>query len=103
MVYGEPKRLADFLPLVLWEYRTSKCTSTQATSFSLVDGIEAIAPIEVIIPSTHLALSSKVFNPNNRIYDVEATLEEKIHNSEEKGYLTEDKSIELIMKKEDLA
>ncbi|KAA3467490.1 RNA-directed DNA polymerase (Reverse transcriptase), Ribonuclease H [Gossypium australe] len=39
------------LPFALYAYRTSVRTSTGATPFSLVYGIEAVLPIEVEIPS----------------------------------------------------
>ncbi|KAA3479216.1 RNA-directed DNA polymerase [Gossypium australe] len=39
------------LPFVLYAYRTSVRTSTEATPFSLVYGMEAVLPIEVEIPS----------------------------------------------------
>ncbi|XP_052490784.1 uncharacterized protein LOC128043031 [Gossypium raimondii] len=39
------------LPFTLFAYRTSIRTSTGATPFSLVYGMEAILPIEVEIPS----------------------------------------------------
>ena len=39
------------LPFTLHAYRTGVCTSTGATPYSLVYGMEAILPIEVEIPS----------------------------------------------------
>ena len=38
------------LPFVLHAYRTGVCTSTGATPYSLVYGMEAVLPIEVEIP-----------------------------------------------------
>ena len=35
------------LPFALWAYRTSFCTSTGATPYSLVYGIEVVLPIEI--------------------------------------------------------
>ncbi|KAK5772261.1 hypothetical protein PVK06_048542 [Gossypium arboreum] len=46
------------LPFALYAYRTSIKTSTRATSFSLVYGMEVVLPIEVEIPS--LRVLSKV-------------------------------------------
>lgn len=83
MVYDEPKRWSDFLSLVLWAYRASKRTSTQATPFSLVYKPEAVVSFEITVPLARLALASKVLKPDSRAYDVEA-LEERIRNSEEK-------------------
>ena len=40
----------DKLPYVLWAYRTSVRTSTRATPYSLVYGMEAMLPVEVEIP-----------------------------------------------------
>lgn len=50
MVYEDLKRWADFLHLVLRAYRTLKCPATQATPFSLVYVVEAMVPIEVVVP-----------------------------------------------------
>ncbi|KAK5842268.1 hypothetical protein PVK06_004604 [Gossypium arboreum] len=46
------------LPFALFAYRTSVRTSTRATPFSLVYGMEAMLPIEVEIPS--LRILSKI-------------------------------------------
>ena len=37
----------DKLPFALWGYRTSIRTSTRATPYSLVYGMEVVLPIEV--------------------------------------------------------
>lgn len=47
-------------------------------SFSLVYGIEAVVPIETMVPSAWLALTSKVTDPRERIHDVEGCREKKI-------------------------
>ena len=41
----------DKLLYALWTYRTSVRTSTGATPYSLVYGMEAVLPVEVEIPS----------------------------------------------------
>lgn len=41
-------------PFAIHGYRTSMRTSTEATSFYLVYGMEAILPIEVEIPSLRI-------------------------------------------------
>ena len=41
----------DKLPFALWGYRTSIRTSTGATLYSLVYGMEAVLPIEIEVPS----------------------------------------------------
>lgn len=83
MVHEELKRWSDLLPLVLWAYRTSKRTSTQATPFSVVYGTESVVPVEITVPSTCLALASKILDPNSCIYDVEA-FEKRRRSSKEK-------------------
>ena len=44
----------EMLPFTLHGYRTSTWTSTGATPFSLVYGMEAVLPIEVQIPSLRI-------------------------------------------------
>ncbi|XP_022748109.1 (-)-germacrene D synthase-like [Durio zibethinus] len=48
------------LPFALLAYRTSIRTSTGATSFSLVYGMEAVLPIEVEIPSLRVLMEIKL-------------------------------------------
>ncbi|KAA3458938.1 RNA-directed DNA polymerase (Reverse transcriptase), Ribonuclease H-like protein [Gossypium australe] len=48
------------LPFVLYAYRTCVRTSTGATPFSLVYGMEAVLPIEVEIPSLRVLMESKL-------------------------------------------
>ena len=48
------------LPFALHGYRTSVCTSTGATPFSLVYGMEAVLPIEVEIPSMRVLMEAKL-------------------------------------------
>ena len=44
----------EMLPFALHGYRTSMRTSTGATPFSLVYGMEAVLPLEVQIPSLRI-------------------------------------------------
>ena len=44
----------EMLPFALHDYRTTVRTSTGATPFSLVYGMEAVLPIEFQIPSTRV-------------------------------------------------
>ena len=44
------------LPFTLWAYHTSFCTSTGATPYSLVYGMEAMLPIEIEMGSLRVAL-----------------------------------------------
>ena len=48
------------LPFTLHGYRTSVCTSTGATHFSLVYGMEAMLPVEVETPSMRVLLEAKL-------------------------------------------
>ncbi|KAG8482790.1 hypothetical protein CXB51_024036 [Gossypium anomalum] len=48
------------LPFALFAYRTSVRTSTGATPFSLVYGMEAVLPIEVEIPSLRVLMKLKL-------------------------------------------
>ncbi|XP_052477098.1 uncharacterized protein LOC128032533 [Gossypium raimondii] len=48
------------LPFSLYAYRTSMRTSTRATHFSLVYGMEVVLPIEVEIPSLRVLMESKL-------------------------------------------
>ncbi|KAA3486325.1 RNA-directed DNA polymerase [Gossypium australe] len=48
------------LPFALYAYRTCARTSTGATPFSLVYGMEAVLPIEVEIPSLRVLMESKL-------------------------------------------
>ena len=48
------------LPFSLHGYRTSVCTSTVATPFSLVYGTDAVLPVEVEIPSLRVLMETKL-------------------------------------------
>ena len=48
------------LPFVLHACRTEVCTSTGATPYSLVYGMEAVLPIEVEIPSLRVLRDIKL-------------------------------------------
>jgi transposase InsO family protein len=50
----------EMLPFALHGYRTAVRTSTGATSFSLVYGMEAVLPIEVEIPSLRVLMEAKL-------------------------------------------
>ncbi|XP_058783619.1 uncharacterized protein LOC131658329 [Vicia villosa] len=50
----------EMLPLALHVYRTTVCTSTEVTSFSLVYGMEVVLPIEVEIPSMRILMEAKL-------------------------------------------
>jgi len=48
----------EMLPFALHGYQTSVCTSTRATPFSLVYGMEIVLPFEVEIPSLRILAES---------------------------------------------
>ena len=48
------------LSFALHAYRTADRTSTRATPFSLVYGMEAVLPIEVEIPSLRVLMEAKL-------------------------------------------
>ena len=47
---------SEKLPFALWAYRTSFCTSTGATPYSFVYGMEAVLPVEIERGSLRVAL-----------------------------------------------
>ena len=64
----------------LWAYRTTYRTPTQATLYSLVDGVEVVLPLERQIPSLRIAIQEGLTNEENarlRLEELEA-LDEKI-------------------------
>ena len=50
----------EMLPFALHGYHTSVRTSTEATPFSLVYGMEAVLPVEVEIPSLRVLMEAKL-------------------------------------------
>ena len=51
---------SEKLPFTLWAYRTSFRTSTGATPYSLVYGMEAMLPVEIEIGSLSVALEHQI-------------------------------------------
>ena len=51
---------AEKLPFALWAYRTSFRTSTGATPYSLVYGMEAVLPVEIEMGSLRVALEQQI-------------------------------------------
>ena len=45
----------DKVHAVLWAYRTAYKKGTGYTPFQLVYGLEAVVPIEFVVPSLHIA------------------------------------------------
>ena len=48
------------LPFVLWAYRTSFRTSTRATPYSLVYGMEAVLSVEIEMGSLRVSLEQQI-------------------------------------------
>ena len=48
------------LPFALWAYRTSFRTSTGATLYSLVYGMEAVLLVEIVMGSLRVALEQQI-------------------------------------------
>ena len=48
----------EYLPEVLWAYKTTCKTATRETPFALAFGIEAVAPIEIELKSPRIELAS---------------------------------------------
>ena len=49
----------EYLPEVLWAYRTTQKSATRETPFALAFGTEAVAPVEVGIKSPRVELASE--------------------------------------------
>ena len=52
----------EYLPEVLWAYRTTRRSATQETPFTLAFGTEAMAPVEVGLKSPRIELASVEHN-----------------------------------------
>ena len=51
---------SEKLPFALWAYRTSFRTSIGATPYSLVDGMEAMPPVEIEMRSLRITLEQQI-------------------------------------------
>ena len=52
----------EYLPEVLWAYRTTRKSATQETPFALAFGTKAVAPVEVGLKSPRIELESVEHN-----------------------------------------
>ena len=52
----------EYLPEVLWAYRTTRMSATQETPFALAFGTKAVAPVEVGLKSPRIELASVEHN-----------------------------------------
>ena len=57
---GNCKDWPSRLPFALWGYRTSIRTSTGATPYSLVYGMESVLPIELEVPSPRILNENQI-------------------------------------------
>ena len=48
----------EYLPKVLWEYRTTRKSATQETPFALAFSTEAIAPVKIGLKSLRIEVAS---------------------------------------------
>ena len=48
----------EYLPEVLWAYRTTRKSATQETPFTLAFGVEAVAPVEVGLKSPRVEFAN---------------------------------------------
>ena len=51
---------SEKLPFALWDYRTSFRTSTRATPYSLVYGMEAVLPVVIDMGSLRVTLEQQI-------------------------------------------
>ena len=67
------------LPFALWDYHTSFRTSTGATPYSLVYGMEAVLPVEIEMGSLRVALENQITETESAQsrYDQLSLLDEK--------------------------
>ena len=59
---GLKGKWVEYLPKVLWAYRTTRKSATQETAFALAFGTEAIAPVEMGLKSPRIELASAEHN-----------------------------------------
>ena len=52
----------EYLPEVLWAYRTTRKSATQETPFALAFGTKAVAPVEIGLKSPRIELASVEHN-----------------------------------------
>ncbi|RVW40905.1 hypothetical protein CK203_076966 [Vitis vinifera] len=51
---------SEKLPFALWAYQTSFCTSTRATPYSLVYGMDIVLLVEIEMGSLRVALEQQI-------------------------------------------
>lgn len=100
-IVGNHRGWQDLLPLALLAYWTSIQTSTGATPYSLVYGMEAVLPIEVEIPSLKTLLEANMSEDDwiQARHDQLAMIEEKRTNVVYHGQLYQKKNSRAYNKK----
>ena len=70
---------SDHLVDVFWACKSSVKTATGLSPFSLVYGMEAISPVELVVPTLRVILEESHEDTNNkrRIADLEGVEEER--------------------------
>ena len=66
----------EYLPEVLWAYRTTRKSATRETSFALAFGIEAVALVEVGLESPRVKFANAERNEETLYLNLDI-LEEK--------------------------
>ena len=61
---GLKGKLVEYIPEVLWAYRTTHKSATQETPFALAFGTEVVAPVEVGLKSPRIEFKDPELNEN---------------------------------------
>ena len=69
----------EYLPKVLWAYRTTCKSATQETPFALAFGTEALAPVEVELKSPRIELASVEHNDEALCLNLDLLDEKRKH------------------------
>ncbi|XP_026450853.1 uncharacterized protein LOC113350977 [Papaver somniferum] len=59
---GHHKEWCEHIPNVLWSYRTTRRDATGMSPFCLTYGVEAVLPVEIILPTTRRQAWEKGLN-----------------------------------------
>ena len=77
----------EYLPEVLWAYRTTRKSATQETLFALAFNIEVVAPVEIGLKSLRIELASVEHNNEALRLNIDL-LDEKCDAPKHGGQLT---------------
>ena len=69
----------EYLPEVLWAYRTTRKSATQETPFALAFGTEAVAPVEVGLKSPRIELATVEHNDEALCLNLDLLDEKREH------------------------